>query len=72
MYATQRILSFTIEMGDSFTMPDEAIATETGRNLDAAMYAIEQAGRPAGAPAMLPRCCDAPLTRRAPGAHTKM
>lgn len=44
MYATHRILSFTVEMGDSFTMPDEAIATETARNLDTALYAIEQAG----------------------------
>lgn len=43
MYATHRILSFTLEMGDSFTMPDEAIATETARNLDAALYAIERA-----------------------------
>ena len=54
MYATHRILSFTIEMGDSFTMPDEAIATETARNLEAALYAIEQAGRPRGTPALLP------------------
>lgn len=44
MYATHRILSFTLEMGDSFTMPDEAIATETARNLDTALYAMEQAG----------------------------
>ena len=34
MYATHRVLSFTLEMGDSFTMPDEAIATETARNLE--------------------------------------
>lgn len=44
MYAEHGILSFTLEMGDSFTMPDEAIATETARNLDAVLYAIEQAG----------------------------
>jgi hypothetical protein len=44
MYATYRILSFTLEMGDSFTMPDEAIASETARNLDTALYAMEQAG----------------------------
>jgi carboxypeptidase T len=44
MYATHRILSFTVEMGDSFTMPDEAIATETARNLETALYAMEQAG----------------------------
>jgi hypothetical protein len=44
MYATHRILSFTLEMGDSFTMPDETIATETTRNLDTVLYAIEQAG----------------------------
>ncbi len=43
MYATHGILSFTLEMGDSFTMPDEAIATETARNLDAALYAMERA-----------------------------
>ena len=43
MYGTHRILSFTIEMGDAFHMPDEAIATETGRNMEAAFYAIEQA-----------------------------
>lgn len=43
MYATHRIMSFTIEMGDAFHMPDEAIPTETGRNMEAASYAIEQA-----------------------------
>lgn len=43
MYATHRILSLTVELGTSFTMPDEAIATETERNLDALQYAIEQA-----------------------------
>jgi carboxypeptidase T len=43
MYATYRIMSFTIEMGDAFHMPDEAIASETGRSMDAAYYAIEQA-----------------------------
>jgi hypothetical protein len=43
MYATHRILSFTLEMGDSFAMPDEAIATETARNLDAVLHAIERA-----------------------------
>jgi hypothetical protein len=47
MYATHGILSFTVEMGDSFTMPDEAIATETARNVDTALYAMEQAGGPA-------------------------
>ncbi len=45
MYGTHRILSFTLEMGDSFTMPDEAIGPETERNLDTALYAMEQAGR---------------------------
>ena len=46
MYGEHRILSFTIEMGDSFTMPDESIATETARTLDAALYAIERAAGP--------------------------
>jgi hypothetical protein len=45
MYATHGILSFTLEMGTSFTMPDEAIAAETGRNVEALLYVIEQAGR---------------------------
>ncbi len=43
MYATHRIMTFTFEMGDTFYMPDEAIPTETARNMDAAYYAIEQA-----------------------------
>lgn len=56
MYGTHRILSFTVEMGDSFTMPDEAIPTETERNLGAVLYAIEQAGRRALLPnTALPR-----------------
>jgi carboxypeptidase T len=45
MYATHRILSFTLEMGDSFTMPDEAIATETARAIPSVLYVIERAGR---------------------------
>jgi carboxypeptidase T len=43
LYATYGILSFTFEMGDAFFMPDEAIATETARTMEAAYYAIEQA-----------------------------
>jgi hypothetical protein len=43
LYATYRIMTFTFEMGDAFAMPDEAIPTETGRNMEAAYYAIEQA-----------------------------
>jgi hypothetical protein len=43
LYGTYRIMSFTLEMGDSFTMPDEAIPTETSRNMEAVYYAIEQA-----------------------------
>ncbi len=43
LYGTYRILTFTIEMGDAFHMPDEAIATETGRAMEAALYAIDQA-----------------------------
>mgnify|MGYP000501129693 FL=1 len=43
LYATYRIMTFTLEMGDAFHMPDEAIATETGRAMEAALYAIEQA-----------------------------
>lgn len=43
LYATYGILTFTFEMGDAFAMPDEAIATETARNMEAAYYAIEQA-----------------------------
>ncbi len=49
LYGTYRILSFTIEMGDAFHMPDEAIAPETGRAMPAALYAIEQAIRLANA-----------------------
>jgi hypothetical protein len=44
LYGTYRILTFTVEMGDAFHMPADAIETETGRNLEAAYYAIEQAG----------------------------
>ena len=44
LYANHRIMTFTFEMGDAFAMPDEAIPTETARNMDAAYYAIEQAG----------------------------
>jgi hypothetical protein len=44
LYATYRVMTFTFEMGDAFAMPDEAIPTETARNMDAAYYAIEQAG----------------------------
>ncbi|MDQ2673432.1 MAG: hypothetical protein M3Y40_02135, partial [Chloroflexota bacterium] len=51
MYGTYRIMSFTVEMGDAFHMPDEAIATETGRAMEAAFYAIEQASRLADADA---------------------
>ena len=43
LYATYRVLTFTFEMGDAFAMPDEAIPTETARNMEAAHYAIEQA-----------------------------
>jgi len=43
LYSTYRIMTFTFEMGDAFHMPDEAIRTETGRNMEAAYYAIEQA-----------------------------
>ena len=46
LYATYRIMTFTFEMGAAFYMGDEAIATETARNLDAAYYAIEQAACP--------------------------
>ena len=56
MYGMHRIMSFTIEMGDAFAMPDEAIPTETARNMEAALYAIEQAGAVEGAdtPVLLP------------------
>jgi carboxypeptidase T len=43
LYGTYRILTFTIEMGDAFHMPAHAIPTETGRSMEAAYYAIEQA-----------------------------
>jgi putative cell wall-binding protein len=39
-------MTFTVEMGDTFTMPDESIPTETARNLEAAYFAIEQAACP--------------------------
>ena len=58
LYATYGILSFTFEMGNAFHMPDEAIATETSRTMEAAYYAIEQsadgAGEGPGAPILLP------------------
>ena len=56
LYATYGILSFTFEMGDAFHMADEAIPTETARNMEAAIYAIEQAGAIDGAdtPVLLP------------------
>lgn len=44
MYGAHRIMTFTVEMGDTFAMPDEAIPTETQRNLEASYYAIERAG----------------------------
>lgn len=43
LYATYRIATFTFEMGDEFYMPDEAIPTETARNMEAAYFAIEHA-----------------------------
>ncbi len=43
LYGTYRILTFTIEMGDAFHMPADTIPTETGRNMETAYYAIEQA-----------------------------
>ncbi|MEP7082414.1 MAG: M14 family zinc carboxypeptidase [Chloroflexota bacterium] len=46
LYATHGVMTFTFEMGDAFYMPDEAIPTETARNVDAAYYAIEQASCP--------------------------
>lgn len=46
LYATHRIMTFTFEMGDSFTMPDETIPRETSRTMDAAYYAIERAACP--------------------------
>ena len=46
LYATYRIMTFTFEMGDAFYMGDEAIASETARNMDAAYYAIERAACP--------------------------
>lgn len=46
MYAAHRIMTFTVEMGDAFAMPDESIPAETGRNLEAAYFAIEQAACP--------------------------
>jgi len=46
LYAAYGIMTFTFEMGDAFYMPDEAIPTETARNMDAAYYAIEQASCP--------------------------
>lgn len=54
MYGQHRILSFTIEMGDSFTMPDEAILSEAGRNLDAVLYLIEQVARVGDRGSLLP------------------
>lgn len=77
LYATYRILTFTFEMGDAFAMPDEAIPTETERNMEAAWYAIEQASVVAGAgeerapillpdtamPALAPAPTPAPMER---------
>ena len=58
LYATYGILTFTFEMGDAFHMPDEAIAIETSRTMEAAYYAIEQSAGGAGegpdAPILLP------------------
>ena len=45
MYATYGVLTFTFEMGDTFYMPDEVIASETARNMEAAYYAIDQAAQ---------------------------
>ncbi|MBA3404918.1 MAG: S-layer homology domain-containing protein [Gemmatimonadaceae bacterium] len=46
LYATYRTMTFTFEMGDTFYMPDEAIPTETARNMEAAYFAIERAACP--------------------------
>jgi hypothetical protein len=58
MYAAHGIMTFTLEMGDAFYMPDEAISTETSRNMDAAHYAIEQASCPYAAVGLEAVYCD--------------
>ena len=58
MYATHRIMTFTFEMGDTFAMPDEAIPTETDRNMEAAYYAIERAACPYAAAGLEATYCD--------------
>jgi hypothetical protein len=58
LYGRYRIMTFTLEMGDWFYMPDEEIATETGRNMNAAYYAIEQASCPYALIGRPPDLCD--------------
>jgi len=58
MYATHRIMTFTFEMGDTFTMPANAIPTETDRNMEAAYYAIERAACPYAAAGLEATYCD--------------
>lgn len=58
LYAAYGIMTFTFEMGDAFYMPDEAIPTETSRNMDAAYYAIEQASCPYGVVGLEAVYCD--------------
>ena len=61
MYSTYGVMSFTFEMGDTFYMADAAIPAETARNMDAALYAIQQAGTAAA-----PRAPALPDTRTNP------
>lgn len=58
LYAAHGIMTFTYEMGDTFYMPDEAIGTETERNMDAAYYAIELASCPYAAVGLEAVYCD--------------
>ncbi len=58
LYATYGVMTFTFEMGDQFYMPDEAIPTETARNMDAAYYAIEQASCPYAVVGLAAVYCD--------------
>ncbi len=66
LYVTYRIMSFTIEMGDRFYLPDEQIPAVTARNMDAVNYAIEQAGCPYATIGRTDARCRAPGNRPAP------
>ncbi len=48
LYGTYRVFAYTIELSTGLYRPDSVIASETGRNRDAVLYAAERAACPLG------------------------